>query len=177
MSYGGTDVYMSMKDDQEVWLHLVKDGQEENAHFSLEESPGTFTSSFLKLVGAGADSEVAMLMEERDETDSKLYQVVEEQPMFDEGDAALLEFLKANMQYPAVAEEQGVQGRVLVQFVVELDGTLSDVKVIRGVDPFLDKEALRVIQLSNGRWKPGKQHGKEVRTQLMYPVFFRLSNK
>ena len=84
-----------------------------------------------------------------------------------------MKYLYENTKYPVVAQENGVQGRVTVQFVVEKDGSISDVHVLRGVDPSLDKEAVRVVK-SMPRWTPGKQNGITVRVNYRVPVLFRL---
>ena len=84
-----------------------------------------------------------------------------------------MKFLGKNIKYPTISQENGVQGRVIVQFVVNRDGSIVDPVVVRGVDPYLDKEALRVIA-SMPKWKPGKQRGKEVRVKYTVPVTFRL---
>ena len=84
-----------------------------------------------------------------------------------------MKYLSENTKYPVVAQENGVQGRVTVQFVVEKDGSISDVHVLRGVDPSLDKEAVRVVK-SMPRWTPGKQNGITVRVNYRVPVLFRL---
>ena len=84
-----------------------------------------------------------------------------------------MKFLSNNIKYPQISQENGVQGRVIVQFVVNSDGSIVDAQVVRGVDPYLDKEALRVIGLMP-KWKPGKQRGKAVRVKFTLPVMFRL---
>ena len=89
------------------------------------------------------------------------------------GMAGLMQFLSKNIKYPTIAQENGTQGRVTVQFVVNKDGSIVDAKVIRGVDPYLDKEALRVIG-TMPKWKPGMQRGKPVRVKYTVPVMFRL---
>ena len=105
--------------------------------------------------------------------ESKVFDVVEEMPQFPGGQAALLEYLAKNIKYPVVAEENGVQGRVIVTFVVERDGSITDVKVVKSVDPSLDKEAARVVK-SMPHWIPGKQNGSAVRVKYTVPVTFRL---
>lgn len=107
------------------------------------------------------------------EEENKVFDIVEQQPLFPGGPAALLKYLSDNTKYPVVAQENGVQGRVTVQFVVEKDGSISDVHVLRGVDPSLDKEAVRVVK-SMPRWTPGKQNGITVRVNYRVPVLFRL---
>ena len=107
------------------------------------------------------------------EEENKVFDIVEQQPLFPGGPAALMKYLSENTKYPVVAQENGVQGRVTVQFVVEKDGSISDVHVLRGVDPSLDKEAVRVVK-SLPRWTPGKQNGITVRVNYRVPVLFRL---
>lgn len=103
----------------------------------------------------------------------KIYDVVEEMPQFPGGPSALFDYLSKSIQYPAVAEENRVQGRVICTFVVEPDGAISDVKVVKSVDPSLDKEAVRVLS-SMPKWIPGKQYGSPVRVKYTTPVSFRL---
>jgi protein TonB len=105
--------------------------------------------------------------------ETKVFDVVEEMPQFPGGQAALLEYLAKNIKYPVVAEENGIQGKVIVTFVVERDGSITDVKVVKSVDPSLDKEASRVVK-SMPRWQPGKQNGSAVRVKYTVPVQFRL---
>lgn len=107
------------------------------------------------------------------EVENKVFDIVENMPEFPGGMAALNKFLSENVRYPVVAQENGVQGRVTIQFVVEKDGSVTDVKVAKGVDPSLDKEALRVVK-SMPKWIPGKQNGAPVRVKYMVPVTFRL---
>lgn len=107
------------------------------------------------------------------EEENKLFDIVEQQPMFPGGQTALMKYLSEHTKYPVVAQDNGVQGRVTVQFVVEKDGSISDVHVLRGVDPSLDKEAVRVVK-SMPRWIPGKQNGINVRVNYRVPVLFRL---
>ena len=107
------------------------------------------------------------------EVSNKVFDVVEEMPHFPGGLAALQAFLSSNTKYPVVAQENGVQGRVIVSFVVERDGSITDVKVVRSVDPSLDREATRVVR-SMPRWSPGKQNGSAVRVKYTVPVVFRL---
>jgi protein TonB len=108
-----------------------------------------------------------------EEVTEEIFVVVEEQPEFPGGNAAMMKFLSDNIKYPVIAQENGIQGRVITNFVVERDGSITDVQVVRGVDPSLDKEAVRVIQ-SMPKWKPGKQRGSAVRVRFTLPVVFRL---
>ena len=112
-------------------------------------------------------------VEEEEVEEQQIFQVVEEMPEFPGGMGECMKFLAKNIKYPTIAQENGVQGRVIVQFVVNRDGSIVDPVVMRGVDPHLDKEALRVIGMMP-KWKPGKQRGKEVRVKYTVPVMFRL---
>ena len=105
--------------------------------------------------------------------ETKVFDVVEEMPSFPGGPGALMSFLSGNIKYPVVAEENGIQGRVIVAFVVERDGSITDVRVVKSVDQSLDKEAVRVVK-SMPRWIPGKQNGSAVRVKYTVPVTFRL---
>ncbi|WP_338336112.1 TonB family protein [Marseilla massiliensis] len=105
--------------------------------------------------------------------EEKVFDVVEQMPQFPGGDAALFEYLSTHIKYPTIAEENGVQGRVIVTFVVERDGSITDVKVVKSVDPSLDKEASRVVA-GMPKWIPGKQNGSAVRVKYTVPVTFRL---
>ena len=105
--------------------------------------------------------------------ETKIFTVVEQMPMFPGGDSALMKYLSSNIHYPTVAAENGVQGRVVVGFVVERDGSITDVNVLRSIDPSLDREAMRVVK-SMPRWQPGKQNGSAVRVKYQVPVSFRL---
>lgn len=105
--------------------------------------------------------------------EEEIFQVVEEMPSFPGGMGELMKFLGNNIKYPAVAQENGIQGRVIIQFVVEKDGSVANPVVVKGVDPALDKEALRVVK-AMPKWTPGKQRGKAVRVKYTVPVTFRL---
>lgn len=105
--------------------------------------------------------------------ETKVFDVVEVMPQFPGGPSALFEYLSKNIKYPVVAEENGVQGRVIVTFVVERDGSITDVQVVKSVDPSLDKEAKRVVS-SMPNWIPGKQNGSAVRVKYTVPVTFKL---
>ena len=109
----------------------------------------------------------------KEEVANKVFDVVEEMPSFPGGNGALMSYLSSNVKYPVVAQENGVQGRVQISFVVEKDGSISDVRVARSVDPSLDKEAMRVVK-SMPRWNPGRQNGQNVRVKYTVPVLFRL---
>ena len=108
--------------------------------------------------------------EEKKEVAQKIFDVVEQQPQFP---GNLNQYLRDHINYPTIAQENGIQGKVIVQFVVERDGSITQVNVIRGVDPSLDKEAVRVVKRMP-KWTPGMQDGKPVRVRFTLPVNFRL---
>lgn len=108
------------------------------------------------------------------EDPNKIYDNVEVMPEYPGGHVALMRYIAQNVEYPQVAQENGTQGKVVVQFVVDTDGSIINAHVLTSVDPYLDKEALRVIK-SMPRWTPGKQKGKPVRVKYTVPVNFRLS--
>ena len=114
-------------------------------------------------------SNISCVSTEEEET----LQVCEQMPEYPGGVGELMKFLSTNVKYPVIAQENEIQGRVIVQFVVKKDGSIEDVQIAKGVDPVLDKEALRVIS-SMPKWTPGKQDGKAVNVKYTVPVMFRL---
>ena len=112
--------------------------------------------------------------EETIEEEAIPFQLVEEKPSFNGGDAnEFSKWVNSRLVYPEIAKENGVQGRVTLQFTVNADGTVSNVKVLRGVDSSLDKEAVRVVS-SSPKWKPGKQRDRAVKVTYTVPVIFQL---
>ena len=111
---------------------------------------------------------------EEEEEEQKIFVIVEKQPEFPGGLTAMNAFLSSNIKYPVVAQENGIFGRVTCSFVVNVDGSIVDIEIIRGVDPSLDKEAMRVIS-TMPRWTPGEQRGRPVRVRFTLPVQFRLN--
>ena len=103
-----------------------------------------------------------------------VFDVVEVMPQFPGGQIAMLKYLMENIKYPEQAMKEGIQGRVTVRFIVEKDGSISNVKPVLSVHPLLDKEAVRVVK-SMPKWSPGKQKGKPVRVQFNVPVMFKLN--
>jgi len=102
------------------------------------------------------------------------FQLVESKPRFQGGDAnAFSKWVNQRLVYPEIAKENGVQGRVMLQFTVNTDGSVTNVKVLRGVDPALDKEAVRVVS-SSPKWEPGKQRDRKVKVNYTFPVIFQL---
>lgn len=116
---------------------------------------------------------VAPEVVEEEVVEQEIFKIVEEMPAFPGGEAKLMEYVAKNVKYPQIARETGVQGRVYVNFVVEPDGSVSNVSVLRGIGGGCDEEAIRVVK-SMPKWKPGKQRGKAVRVSYMLPVNFKL---
>ena len=116
----------------------------------------------------------AVVEEEEVEEEAIPFQLVEEKPKFQGGDANdFTRWVNSRLQYPEIAKENGVQGRVTLQFTVNADGSVSNVKVLRGVDPSLDQEAVRVVS-SSPKWTPGRQRDRAVKVTYTFPVVFQL---
>ena len=147
-------------------LNIVEDDAE------IEET--TIVSAEDQAVFVEITDDVPIVVEEP-EKEEEIFQVVENQPEFPGGMAELMKYLQKNIKYPTICQEQGIQGRVIVQFVVNSDGSIVDPQVVKPVNPYLDKEALRVVS-NMPKWKPGEQRGKKVRVRFTLPVTFRLSN-
>jgi len=147
-------------------LNIVEDDAE------IEET--TLVSNEDQAVFVEVSEDTQVIVEEVEE-EQEIFQVVENMPEFPGGTQALLQYLKKNIKYPTICQEQGIQGRVVVQFVVNKDGSIVDPEVIKPVNPYLDKEALRVVS-TMPKWKPGEQRGKPVRVKFTLPVQFKLSN-
>lgn len=117
---------------------------------------------------------VEEVAEEVVEEEAIPFQLVEQKPSFQGGDAnQFSKWVNKRLVYPEIAKENGVQGRVTLQFTVEKDGSVTNVKVLRGVDPSLDKEAVRVVS-SSPKWAPGKQRDRAVKVTYTFPVIFQL---
>ena len=125
-------------------------------------------------LGVEINDYVEEVEEEVVEEEAIPFQLVEEKPSFNGGDAnEFSKWVNSRLVYPEIAKENGVQGRVTLQFTVNADGTVSNVKVLRGVDSSLDKEAVRVVS-SSPKWKPGKQRDRAVKVTYTFPVIFQL---
>ena len=116
---------------------------------------------------------VAPEVVEEEVVEQEIFKIVEEMPAFPGGEAKLMEYVAKNVKYPQIARETGVQGRVYVNFVVEPDGSVSNVSVLRGIGSGCDEEAIRIVK-SMPKWIPGNQRGKAVRVSYMLPVNFKL---
>ena len=115
----------------------------------------------------------APVLEEPEPAADKIFQVVEQKPEYPDGEAAMLKFIYANINYPPIARDNGVEGTVYVSFVVERDGLITDVKVVRDIGAGCGEEAVRVVK-KMPRWNPGKQRGRPVRVQFNLPVKYKL---
>lgn len=147
-------------------IEIVQDDAE------IEEDVLASVDDQVEFIDVSALDEV--VVEDEPEIDDTPFMVVEDMPEFPGGTAALLEYLKKNIKYPAICRENNIQGRVLVSFIVNKDGSIVDAEVVKNVNPSLDKEALRVIS-GMPKWKPGSQRGKPVRVKYTVPVNFRLN--
>ncbi|MDC1106944.1 energy transducer TonB [Prolixibacteraceae bacterium] len=153
--------------------------------------PPAQMAEMITIVDNDEDIEDDVLIEEADDTEGpvkvekvievedeiveeQIFSFVEDMPAFPGGIPALMKFIGKAVKYPIIAQENGIQGRVFVNFVVEKDGSVTDVKIARGVDPSLDKEAIRVVK-TLPRWKPGMQRGKAVRVSYSVPINFVLN--
>ena len=156
-----------VKEEDEIKLEEVEKSTKAIGSFNVEGNDEV-GGAVLK-----AKDEIKAPEPPKHEEETKIFTVVEQMPLFPGGDAALMAYLRDNIHYPTVAAENGVQGRVVVGFVVERDGSITDVNVLRSVDPSLDREAMRVVK-GMPRWTPGKQNGSAVRVKYQVPVTFRL---
>jgi len=145
-------------------LNIVDDDIEIEDEFVIED------------VEADQDDEVEIVAyeEEEEEEEAEVFFIVEDMPSFQgKGQDGFRTYIAKNLKYPEIAAENGIQGRVFVQFVVTEKGEVTGAKVVRGVDPALDKEAVRVV-MSSPKWAPGKQRGKSVRVAFTFPIVFVL---
>ncbi len=118
--------------------------------------------------------EIVAIEEEEEEEEAQVFFIVENMPEFPGGQLELRKHIAQNVKYPEIAKENGIQGKVFVQFVVNQNGEVEDAKVVRGVDPSLDKEAIRVIN-NLPKWTPGSQRGKPVKVSFTVPINFQLN--
>jgi len=160
------------KDDEIKDEELMKTQQEltdTKADISVATVEGT----------QGGTVDIADLQDHKvvvEDTKPQIFSHVEVMPQFPGGEGALMKYLGDNIIYPTIAQEQGIQGRVSLRFVVKPDGSVSDVQVVKGLDPSCDKEAMRVVQ-KMPKWIPGKQNGNPVYVYFSLPVTFRLQNQ
>jgi protein TonB len=145
-------------------LNIVEDDVEIEDELEIEDTEADASTAV----------QIVEIEEEAEEEEAQVFFIVENMPEFPGGDLELRKYINQNVQYPEIAKENGIQGRVFVQFVVNQKGEIEQVKVVRGVDPSLDKEAIRVIQ-SLPKWKPGSQRGKPVRVSFTVPINYQLN--
>jgi periplasmic protein TonB len=151
---------------QVVKINIVEDDVEvdDNINIDVEADQNTEVQEYVAPVKVD---------EEESAEEVQIFMVVESMPEFPGGESALYGYLAENIKYPQMAKESGIQGRVFVTFVVERDGRVTDVRVLRGIGGGCDEEAIRVVQ-NMPKWTPGKQRGKSVRVQYNLPVKFTL---
>ncbi len=147
-------------------LIIVDDDVELEEEFTIDIDADVFTE---------VQEFTPIIIEEEEEFDDEvIFTVVEDQPEFPGGEEARQRFLEQNLRYPQMAREAGIQGTVFVTFVVETDGSVTDVRVLRGIGGGCDEEAVRVVSMMP-RWEPGRQRGQPVRVQFNMPIRFRLN--
>jgi len=153
-------------------INIVEDNvQVETKEIQSSEETNTAVAGPVTHSSGPAVAGPVMVGEESDE--NEIFEVVESMPEFPGGEQALMQYLTKNLKYPASAQDNNIQGRVIVTFVVNRDGSIVDPKIMKSLDAACDKEAVRVIK-SMPKWKPGKQRGKAVRVKYTLPVLFRL---
>ena len=181
----------------EVVSSFIDDGEEEMVAQTMHDDqppppppPAAVVQEVLNIVANTVITETVIVSTEGDEDkkieipvfvpslqeeehEDEIFTIVEEQPSYPGGDKARIEFFNKTIKYPTIAQENGIQGTVYVTFVVNKDGKIVDVQVVRGADPNLDKEAVRVVS-AMPPWNPAKQRGKSVRARFTLPVRFTL---
>lgn len=166
----GTFVFEAAPDDRIGFFHVTSQGT-----YIQSVNPEEWNLSREKTIVMDGEPTPMFREEDRNSTDEDVFEVVENMPEFpDGGMPGLMKYLSANIRYPEAAHKAGTQGRVTVQFVVGKDGSIGNVGILRGVDPNLDAEAIRVIS-SMPKWKPGTQKGEPVNVRYTVPVMFRLT--
>lgn len=145
-------------------LNIVDDNVELDEEFEFESTEADDET----LINA-----VPVIEEDTGGDESEVFIIVEDMPEFPGGELALRKYIADHIKYPVIAAENGIQGKVYVTFVVDKDGSVSNARIARGVDPSIDQEALRVVN-SLPKWKPGKQRGKPVRVSYTVPINFQL---
>ena len=152
-------------------LDIVSDDVQVDTHIDINMEADLSTEIAIVTAGVYTETEI------EEEEEVIIFAIVEEKPLFNGKDAeeGFRKWVQDNTVYPTVAQENGISGRVFVEFSIDKTGQLVDIRVIRGVDPLLDAEALRVIKLSP-KWTPGMQRGKPVKVKYTFPFQFKLNN-
>ena len=163
-----------VKKDEEVPEEAPPPKQEElkDVQVSTKTQEGTKNVPVNVVEEVAAAPPAPEVIEEK-KKEPEIFSVVEQMPTFPDGDLALMKYLQANIKYPALARENGIQGKSIIQFVVDEEGNISQEKVARGIGGGCDEEALRVVS-GMPKWKPGRQRGKAVKVRFTLPVQFRL---
>lgn len=148
---------------------------------SLMTGPLLAYSADMEIVTESPVQEEIKVAEPRHVTDEDedidyVYKIVEKKAEFPGGQRKLMEYLKKNVKYPKLALDKSIEGRVLVKFTIKKDGTIDDIRVIKGVDSILDEEAIRVVK-NMPKWIPAQHNGKDVSSTFILPISFRLSDK
>lgn len=187
-SYERIEFEMGIREDVEVVEEVVIQTKQEVKPPAPKPPPQTTILNIVEddveiedeiIIDAEADEEtqieeyIPVEIEEEEIVEQEIFTVVEDEPSFPGGDEARIRFLQENIKYPQMARESGIQGTVYVTFVVEPDGSVSNVRVLRGIGGGCDEEAIRVIN-AMPKWNPGKQRGKPVRVQFNMPIKFTL---
>ncbi len=146
-------------------LIIVDDDVEIDEEFIIDVEATVFTE---------VQEFAPIIVEEEEVVEDVIFTVVEDQPSFPGGEEARIRFLQENLRYPQMAREAGIQGTVFVTFVVERDGSVTDVRVLRGIGGGCDEEAVRVVR-NMPNWQPGRQRGQAVRVQFNMPIRFVLN--
>ena len=160
-----------IKKDEEV-----RDEDEIKSQHELAETKVTISIADVKGNDEEHGKDIADLKQvvtQAPEEEEKVFDMVEQMPTFPGGTNELMKYIADHLKYPTIAQENGVEGRVICQFVVSSDGRVRDAKVVKTLDPYCDKEAIRVI-MSMPKWIPGKQNGKAVSVKYTVPIVFRL---
>ena len=150
----------------------IVDNNEEIVEEKIAESESTTEAISGPVAQVTGPVATGPVVTEEASDEGEIFQVVEEMPEFPGGMEKLLEYLSRNIKYPTIAQEQGIQGKSIIEFVVNKDGSIVDPKVVRSLHPKCDEEAMRVIK-AMPKWKPGKQRGKPVRVKYTVPVQFK----
>ena len=155
--------YTQIAKENENELHLIPSDGKRQCYIRKKETKEEYVLRQQK----AQEKENAAINEDM------IYRDVEEMPSFPEGQGGVFGYISKNIHYPVVAEENGIQGRVLVSFIIEKDGSLTDFVIEKSVDPSLDKEAIRLVR-SMPKWNPGKKDGQSVNVKYTLPITFRL---
>ena len=175
-----TQIAIVEKVDEDKKVKLAEEQREETKVAGLVNQEGSDDADRFKAVQqqvvVKAPEPEKPKIEEKKHEPEKIFTAVEQQASFPGGQAALMKWLSSNLRYPERAQQNDIQGRVTVQFVVNADGSIEQVTVLKGVDKDLDNEAIRVVKRMP-KWQPGKNNGVAVRSYFRLPVTFKLANK